>query len=464
MKMMKCFIFLKFFFLTICLYAQAPWDHGKLVVSENKRFIQHEDGTPFFYLGDTGWNLFKNIKREDVELYLEDRKEKGYTVIQAVALDEWPGPGKPNAYGDLPLNNLDPASPKITPGADLQDSMQYDYWDHVDWVIQKAAEKGMYIGLLPSWGNHVTGIGGTEIFTPENAEKYIRFIAERYKDYPNIIYISGGDRYGDRSTYNWNAIHKTLQEVDGDRHLKTFHPMGPGRSSDYFHEEPWMDFNMVQTGHRERDWDISYKYIEQDYQLSPIKPTMDGEPRYENHDINWKSENGFFDDYDVRQAAYWPLFAGAFGHTYGAKPMWYFGEEFNGKDWKQALDLEGAHDMKHVKDLIMSRPFFSRVPDQSLIVGKAGDSAEHMQATRGDDYAFVYFSTGQNKDIALGKISGRKVKAWWYNPRNGEAIEVGIFRNKGSRSFNPPGEPGRGNDWVLVLDDTSKNYLPPGKL
>ncbi len=439
--------------------AQAPWTaHGRLVVSANGRFLQHSDGTPFFYLGDTGWQLFKNLNRADVETYLENRRLKGFNVIQAVALDEWPGPGTASTMGDLPLNNLDPASPRTTPGADPADATQYDYWDHADYIVERAAAKGMYVGFLPSWGNHLEGT----MFNTTNARTYGQFLANRYKDKPNIIWIMGGDRNPDETIkQKWNAMAEGIKGLDGN-HLMTFHPMGPGKATNFFPTAPWMDFNMIQTGHRQRDWDISYTYIQQDYALTPPKPTFDGEPRYENHDINWNAANGYFDDYDVRQAAYWSLFAGAFGHTYGAKPIWYFGGTFNGKDWRQAMDLPGAYQMTEVKDLMLSRPFLSRVPDQSLISGDPGLGADHMQATRGADYAFIYFSTGQTKTVNLGKVTGSSVKAWWYNPRTGAATLINTYANAGTLSFDPPGAQARGNDWVLVLDDASRNYPAPG--
>src|SRR5664279_3518491 len=69
----------------------VDFNHGKLKISENKRFLVFEDGTPFFYLGDTGWELFHRLNMEDVEKYLENRRAKGFTVIQAVALAEFDG-------------------------------------------------------------------------------------------------------------------------------------------------------------------------------------------------------------------------------------------------------------------------------------------------------------------------------------------------------------------------------------
>jgi Protein of unknown function (DUF4038) len=122
----------------------APLPHLK--VSENKRFLVYENGRPFFYLGDTAWELFHRLNREEADTYLEDRAKKGFTVIQAVAIAELDGHSDPNPYGHLPLADLDPAKPSV------KDGPTNDYWDHVDYIVRKANDRGMQIGFLPTWG------------------------------------------------------------------------------------------------------------------------------------------------------------------------------------------------------------------------------------------------------------------------------------------------------------------------
>lgn len=82
--------------------------HGSLQVSSDGHFLMHRDGTPFFYLGDTAWELFHRLSREEAEIYLENRREKEFTVIQAVLLAELNGLNIPNVYGHTPLVELDP--------------------------------------------------------------------------------------------------------------------------------------------------------------------------------------------------------------------------------------------------------------------------------------------------------------------------------------------------------------------
>lgn len=434
--------------------------HGKLKISENKRFLVHEDGTPFFYLGDTGWELFHRLNKEETEKYLENRRAKGFTVIQAVALAELDGLNTPNADGNKPLIDNNPLKPNEK------------YFAHVDWVINKAAENGIYIGLLPTWGDKVDPNSwgkGPKVFNKENAYKYGQWIGSRYKDFPNIIWINGGDRDGGGDNYPvWEAIGNGIKSVDKN-HLMTFHPWGEKSSSEWFHNSSWLDFNMCQTGHGQRSYAIYKRIIVHDYDLKPVKPCFDGEPRYEDHPVGWNPNVlGWFNDEDIRQALYWNLFSGSFGHTYGCHPIWQMKtpeKEAVGlarNNWYDVLDLPGASDLIHARRLLESRPFLSRIPDQTMIVPAYFPETDYVVATRGDGYAFIYFPTGWTAEIILDKIGAESLTAYWYDPHNGDSKLVGTLQGTGTRKFTPPSG-GRGNDWILVLDDTSKGFNAPGK-
>jgi hypothetical protein len=205
-----------------------------------------------------------------------------------------------------------------------------------------------------------------------------------------------------------------------------------------------------------------------DYLRLAAKPCIDAEPRYEAHAINWKpEENGVFDDYDVRQAAYWSVFAGACGHTYGAHPVWQMADKkrdpvgFVKLTWKEALTLPGASQMIHLKNLMLSRPYLDRIPDQSLLTSpKVGD--EHICTIRGKNYILTYLPLGGTVEINSSAISHRQVNAWWYNPRTGAAEFIGKMDNHSLLSFTSPSS-GRYFDWVLVLDDPESRFNIPGK-
>ncbi|MDN3669355.1 glycoside hydrolase family 140 protein [Echinicola jeungdonensis] len=439
---------------------EEPQGLPALKVSENDRYFVTEKGEPFFWLGDTGWLMFNKLKREETEHYLEDRKQKGYNVIQVMTLHTL---GAVNAYGDSALINQNVAEPLITEGDDFSDSIAYDFWDHIDFVVNTAEEKGLYVAMVPVWGNNVKN-GGV---TVEEAKAYGQFLGERYKDQKNVIWLNGGDTFGNEYTDVWNALGNTLDQVNPN-HLITFHPRGRMQSSDWFADAPWMDFHMFQSGHRRYDQDDTeraygednWRYVKADYALDRKMPTVDGEPSYEGipeglHD----PEEGFWDDDAVRRYAYWAVFAGAAGHTYGHSAVMQMHREQDGevgaygnkKLWTEALDDPGAKQMVHLKDLILEFPYLERVPDQSLVVNQ-GEKYDYLAATRGEDYALVYTYTGRPIEVDLEVIEGENVKARWFNPRNGQFSEIGEFEAVGNKEFTPSGKVQDGNDWVLVLN------------
>ncbi|GAB3290888.1 glycoside hydrolase family 140 protein [Hymenobacter humi] len=452
--------------LSLVAWAPAAEPTGQLKVSPNGRYLMTGSGKPFFWLGDTGWLLFNKLKREEAETYLEDRRKKGFNVIQVMVLHTVPAI---NVYGDSALVKGDAARPKLTPGVLATDAAQYDFWDHVDYIVDLAAKKGLYMGLVPVWGNNVKAGKVNQ----QQAKTYATFLAERYKNRPNIIWLNGGDIKGSDSLQVWKSIGATLKAVDPN-HLVTFHPRGRMQSSDWFQQEKWLDFNMYQSGHRRYEQDTSkneklhygednWRYQQADYQMKPAKPSLDGEPSYEGipqglHDVAQPRWNAA----DVRRYGYWSVFAGAFGYTYGQNSVMQMhsafdkGSAYGSKElWSSAISAPGSAQMVHLKNLMLSRPFFERVPDQSLIAGNAGQKYNRLLGTRGKNYAFVYTYNGRNLKVNLGKIAGTKVKAAWYSPRDGKTTAIGTFPNKGTREFNPPGEQKDGNDWVLILDSVS---------
>ena len=216
----------------------------RLSVSADGHFLQCSGGSPFFYLGDTAWELFHRLTREEADAYLEDRAAKGFTVIQAVALAELDGLNTPNAYGHRPLKDNNPLEP------DTREGENNDYWDHVDYIVRKANSLGLYVGLLPTWGCHWND--GGAVFNRDNAAAYGRFIAARYRDC-GVIWILGGDRNSDTpdKLAVIRAMAEGIRSVDKEN-LITFHPTGWNGSSKWFHNDGWLSFNGRQNGHTPR--------------------------------------------------------------------------------------------------------------------------------------------------------------------------------------------------------------------
>lgn len=445
--------------LTASVAASAAPVTQPLRIADNHRYLATQDGKPFFWLGDTGWLLLGRLDRAETERYLARRAAQGFNVIQVMVLHT---DQQTNRYAAPAMLDKDPARPRVTPGKDPARADEYDYWDHLDWVVDRAAAHGLYVGLVPIWGTIVVD----SQLPPERATAYGKFLGERYRAKPNIVWLNGGDTPGEKNAAIWEALGAAIKAADPG-HLMTFHPIGRTDSAWYYHRAPWLDFNMFQSGHKSYAQDEkgaraedNWRYVEEDLARPPLKPTIDGEPSYENiphglHDPaapRWKAA-------DVRRYAWWGVFGGAFGHTYGSNDVMQM--FVPGKDkpaytadlhWEKALEQEGAGQMHHLRDLMLSRPFFERVPDQQLIAGQNGTGYERVIATRGKAYAMAYSYTGRPFRIRMGLIAGKKVLAAWFDPRTGVTKSIGTFANTGERLFTPPGTPQPGNDWVLLLD------------
>ena len=451
----------------------AIFKHGPLQVSENKRFLVYKDGTPFFWLGDTAWEIFHRLNREEANRYLENRAKKGFTVIQAVAVAEFDGNNVPNAYGHLPFVEMDPTRP------DVKEGQENDYWDHVDYIVDKAQSLGLYVGFLPTWGRywHDAVKDGKPLFNEANAESYGEWLGKRYKD-KAIVWILGGDHPIDNDEQKAviRAMARGLKKGDGGAHLITYHPCGGAGSATWFHGEDWLSFNMRQNGHN-IEFTGRYDQTNADYDRTPAKPVLDGEPIYEDHPIAFDAKKfGHSTAADVRRPLYWDLFTGAFGHTYGHHSVWQMWEPGKREPindpllpWFEAIDQPGAGQMQYARRLLESRPFLTRIPDDLILVvdrvetSVPGAGRYRFVATRDEagTYAMVYAPLGRTFKVKMDKIAGASVKAWWYNPRNGEATAIGEFPSSGERAFTPP-TPGEDLDWVLVLDDVAKKYSAPG--
>ena len=431
-------------------WGQSDAPSHRLTVLEEGRFILGANDAPFFWLGDTAWELFHRTTREEADLYLQDRADKGFTVIQAVVLAEQDGLNVPNAYGDVPLLEKDPLRPNE------------GYFKHVDYIVDRAASLGMYIGMLPTWGdkfNQKWGLGPV-VFTPENAFEYGRFLGERYADDP-VIWILGGDRNPEDDTQLQivREMARGIEEATGGAQLMTYHPQGGGRSWEWFQEDEWLDVHLFQSGHGA--WDSpNYHMTSEGYALEPPRPVIDGEPRYEDHPVDWDTTNGWFNDFDVRQAAYWSMLSGAAGHTYGNHNIWQMWQD--GREpvswartpWKEAVLQPGSTQMGIMRRLFEERNWSLLVPDQTLLNGDARKGAEHARAARASDgsYAYVYLPYGHAVEVNLADMRPGGVKARWFDPRTGSYHDAAEVDATSTATFDPPGEPERGNDWVLVLE------------
>lgn len=440
----------------------------RIQVHPSGRTLMTETGAPFFWLGDTAWELFHRCTLAEAEHYLSRRAAQGFTVIQAVALAEFDGLHTPNPNGDRPLLGDDPAQPNER------------YFAHADAIVRMAAAHGLYLGLLPTWGDKVTPQWGTgpAIFTPANARQYGEWLGRRYQNDTNIIWILGGDRppvhAGGDDRPTWRAMAEGIIAGLGQRPLITYHTAGGTVSTSRdLHGEPWLDIHTMQSGHGSGHDTPVWEAVARDYALEPARPVIDLEPNYEDHPVDpwptWDPARGYFREDDVRRQIYRAVFAGACGATYGHHAVWQFcGPRFTpvnyaDRYWQEAVERPAASQLIHLRRLLESRPFFERVPDQALLAGEPGAGAAHLRACRAENgsYAMVYVpSAAHELALDLAQLAGAQVQAWWYDTHTGSAYDAGTWAGGEQRRV---ASPLAWHDWVLVLDDAAAGFGPPGE-
>jgi hypothetical protein len=439
----------------------APAKH--LRVDARGRCLERADGRPFFYLGDTAWELFGRLDLDAAGHYLSDRAAKGFSVIQAVVVMDDDGRDLASPAGDPPFRDRATAT------------LDEAYLRHVDAVVARAGELGLVTGLLPTWGSYWKQVGrpGAPVLGEDNARALGRVLGRRYRE-ASVIWILGGDQSIESEAERRvvDALASGLREGDGGAHLMTYHPRGPGLSSAALHAAPWLDFNMFQSSHGARDHDNGL-FAAHDYALQPPKPTLDGEPRYETVPVGFyfgeHDRLVRFDDADVRQAAYWSLLAGACGHAYGHNSVWQMWQPgrppkiLANVPWREALDAPGAFQMGHVRRLFESRPYERLVPDDGRLVKdapRAGGAKVRAALAADGSFAVVYSPRGERFTLDKSRIADRRVRELWYDPRYGVAYHFHTTDNQGFQTYTPPSS-GRGADWLLILESGAARFPLP---
>lgn len=488
--LLRC-CFLLFVFMVLGCKTNKDFSAEKsLLVSNNGRYLVNNQGQPFLYLGDTAWELFHKLTRKQATTYLEDRAKKGFNVVQTVVLAELDGLRTPNAYGHLPLNDLNPSTPNEA------------YFEHVDFIVNYANKLGIFIGMLPTWGDKLPSAhpaAGPVVFNKQNAFEYGRFLGQRYRN-DSVIWILGGDRnvLNDTVFAIWESMAKGLKVGDHDRHLMTFHPRGGSHSHFWFHNEPWLDFNAYQSGHAQR-YNKVYTLAQNNYSLNPVKPFIDLEPAYEDIPvkfwgfINWNEnprvpkeildsnnlvikgethfKKGWFNAYDLRVHDYYNMLSGACGIVYGNNGIWQMFRKNDPLaipclyDWKHSLNRPGADNIRHLKHLFTQRDYSILVPDQSIIYGINQNYRNRMYVAAAlattRHFMVVYTPINQPLRVMLGKLDGKKIQACWYNPQNGQVMPIEGNQKPEIRTFTPPANHRDSDDWVLVVDSFKEHPALP---
>ncbi|MDN5763937.1 MAG: glycoside hydrolase family 140 protein [Microlunatus sp.] len=385
-------------------------------------------GEPFFWLADTAWAMLGKLSTDEITEYLGVRADQGFNVVQTVAMF-------PQAGADSPGDTVEAAA------------QNDEYWDNVEFAIDAAAERGLYLAIHPVWGDKQTG----SVIDEASARGYGEFLGERFGAYDNVTWTLGGDHPADGEEQLWTELAEGLDETGGTQ-LKTYHPRGDQSSATWFADADWLDFNMIQGGHCLR-YDVRADLVDSTYAATPAKPFLDGEPIYEEHPYCWEPDQGFSTAQDVRRDAYWSVLGGAAGHTYGHHAVWQFNDGGEGElgargSWTEALEFPAGEQMRHLRELMESLPFTRGEPDQSVLTSEAGSGAERIVANVASNgsYLLVYSPAGQGFSVDTSVVTGSP-KAYWFNPRTGEFDEVEV-----AEKYSPPtGD----EDWLLLVEDTA---------
>lgn len=404
-------------------------------VGPDHRHVIDQTGAPFLVHGDMPWSLIAALTREEAEKYLENRRQKGFNSI-VVNLIEHKFRGPVNRYGDAPFT---------TPG-DFSTPNE-KYFQHADWVIRRAGEKGIQVFLDPIY----LGYKGTdegwieEALTngPEKCRNWGRYLGKRYRDFDNLVWLMGADRDPLQAREDVDAVALGIKEFD-NHHLFTAGSDPEYSAVDRYKAGGWLDLNSTYT------YGIVHQKLLADYNRSPVMPYFLLETTYEGeHNAS---------AVQIRRQAYWAVLCGAVGQFFGNLPLWGFNP-----GWEDAMDGTGSQDMVRVKALFTSRPWYELVPDQkhNVVIDGLGEftGLDYLAAARTSDGGTViaYLPTTRTFTVDLSKVAGTEVRAWWYNPRTGKPVAAGKFAGGAKQKFTPPAE----GDWVLVLDDASRNLPPP---
>jgi Protein of unknown function (DUF4038)/Putative collagen-binding domain of a collagenase len=405
-----------------------------LHVEAGKRYLVDAAGKPFFVNGDSPWELMVQLTREQVDQYLEDRRLKGVNTVLVELIEHYFASNAPkNVYGDAPFTT---AGDFGTPNE--------AYFAQADYVIRKAAEKGMVVLLAPAYvGYNGASEGWYQEMAANGTSKlyaYGQYVGNRYKSFDNIVWVDGGD-YNVANKALVQAVANGIRSVDGKPH--TYHgARGTAAMQFWGTGEPWLTVNNIYT---DETTVVAAAFGEYARSTAPFFLT---EARYEG------SNNAT--EQTVRMQAYQTVLSGGSGHVMGNEALWQLKP-----GWSQLLNSGGARSLLPLSNLFTTRSWWTLQPDtgNTLLSGGVSTGADRAVAARAADgsYAIAYMPSIRSVSIDLSKLAGPKVKAQWVDPASGATSTVSgsPFTAFGTQLFRPSGNNAAGYaDWVMLLEST----------
>lgn len=445
--------------------ANSPlYRHGPPRVADTRAHLEHSDGKPFFWLADTVWNGPMLSTTEDWDHYLRVRREQGFTVAQFVstswrtAPDGGPeGPTYTRDGADGPIRSLNPR-----------------FFQHMDARFAATAEAGLVSAPVLLWaisgGENAEANPGFSL-SKDDCVLLARYQIARWHAFPVIWILNGDGRYTGENAERWRRIGRRvfaerLAESDTtewapDPIPVAAHPGGKQWVGTEFAGEPWLDIVGYQSGHG--DDDATWRWLVQGppaTQWSEVssKAVINLEPPYECH-LAYHSRQPH-SPLNVRRACYWSLLVSpTAGVTYGGHGVWGW-DDGSGPPvahpktgtplpWRQALEMPGAQQMRHLRDLFESIPWHTLRPDQSFLQAQPGDHdvLRYVTAARSPDgrLAVLYLPAGGPITLDTTHLAPN-LRATWHNPRDGSHHPVGPLPSH-NPSLTAPDE----HDWLLII-------------
>jgi hypothetical protein len=441
--------------------------------SDRTAFID-QYGRSCFACGDAPQYLIQQLSKPDIEAYLLDRAMRGINVLWMIAADK--------IYQSNPPNNLAGDAPFS--GADFT-NFNEPYWAYVDYVMQRCLAYGVTVLLMPLF----VGLNGTQGYLTSLKESgneviqgYGIFLANRYKSFPNLIWLLGGDADpNDAAVYAKLDRLATAIKAADPLHLMTMEanyvldtgaktPNGGYSSVDahriaYGSVKSWLDINWV-------------------YQ--PLESVVSGAQRCYSQGLpcllgeDWYELEHSTTAVQLRTEGYGAILGGCtLGRLFGNGAIWPFNSANAGNGinagppaWQSQLHSAGSVGQQLLGKLFRSRSFYLLVPDTSNVVMTAGAADDSICARTSDGQTIIAYlpssqtfwgtliSRSQTVTIDMGKITDDTdlANCNWYNPGTGAVTAIGNFANSGTRNFTSPDS----SDWVLVIDSAAANLRTPG--
>ncbi len=444
--------------------------HGPLRVSHDRRYLEHIDGTPFFWLGDTWWmGLTKRLEwPEGFRLLTADRVKKGFTVIQIVA----------GLYPDMAPFDPRGANEAGFPWEKDYSRINPAYFDMADRRLDWLVQNGLVPCIVGSWGFFMEFAG------EEAMKKHWRNLVARYGAYPVVWCLAGEavmpyytvalqyylfsvaesekkrKEYETKARAGWTRVARYLRALDPYHHPITIHPTDVGRNM--VDDPSVLDVDMLQTGHTDLDsFANTVSKVADEVARVPRMPVLVGEVDYEGIlGASWEN---------VQRLMFWTsILNGACGHTYGANGIWQLntrsrpfgpsphGRSYGDTPWEDAYQFPGSQQLGIGKRLLERYPWWRFEPHLEWIEPhwSKQDYSQPCAAGIPEEVRFIYVPWLMGWRL-LSKVKGIEPKvtyhAFYFDPRDGREYDLGKVVPDEKGEWQPPKAP-MVQDWVLVLE------------